>query len=192
MRSPVNWVVLGMVIERPSHGYEVHQRIVRRFPPEVLRPLPSHVYAALHVLERGGLIEPLPAAADESGAGARRQPKVRYRATPDGARAFRRWLGARLPDPGQRELVQRLALAAGMGRPGLLEELVDAYEDACARTAQALPMPGADGAPARSVEALVRRLTVAAQRAALEAQMSWLRYARREAALFERRQEADG
>lgn len=192
MRSPVNWAVLGMLIERPSYGYELHQRIVRRFPSEVLAPLPSHVYAALNLLERADLIEELPDEDADTGR-RRRQPKVHYRVTPAGARAFRNWLATQLrADPGQLELVQRLALAAGMGRPGLLEELVDAYEHACTQAAQALPMPGGDGGRARSPEALVRRLTVAAQRTALEGQMEWLRYARKEIESYVRGEETTG
>src|SRR5215207_3268286 len=184
MRSQVNWAVLGMLVERPSYGYELHQRIGRRFPVEVLDPLPSHVYAALDVMERSGFIEPLPDAEDEAPGvvrGRRRQPKIHYRATPDGARAFRGWMAAELrSDPGQIEFVRRVALASGMGRAGLMGELVDAYEDACAREAQALPLPGADGLAARSPDVLVQRLTVAARRTALEGQMAWLRYARKE------------
>lgn len=195
MRSQVNWAVLGMLIERPSYGYELHQRIARRFPADVLDPLPSHVYAALNVMERAGFIEPLPEDLDdapEAARGRRRQPKVHYRVTPEGARAFREWMAAELrSDPGQVEFFRRLALASGMGRNGLLDELVDTYEDACAREAQALPILGADGLPARSPDALVNRLTVAARRAALEGQMSWLRYARKEIEAFEHGEESD-
>lgn len=193
MRSQVNWAVLGMLVERPSYGYELHQRIARRFPANVLDPLPSHIYAALNVMERAGFIEPLPEdehEAPEAARGRRRQPKVHYRATPTGARAFRGWMAAKLrADPGQIEFVQRMALASGMGRAGLMDELVDAYEDACAREAQSLPLPGADGLPARSPDVLVHRLTVAARRAMLEGQMAWLRYARKEIEAFERGEE---
>lgn len=195
MRSPVNWAVLGLLLERPSYGYELHQRLARRFPADVLDPLLSHVYAALNVMERAGYIEPLPGADEDEWPGAaherRRQPKVHYRVTPEGARAFRVWLAAELrSDPGQVEFVRRVALAAGMGRVGLMNELVDAYEDACVREAQTLPLPGADGLPATSPDVLVRRLTVAARRAALEGQMAWLRYARKEIEAFEHGEES--
>jgi DNA-binding PadR family transcriptional regulator len=193
MRSQVNWAVLGMLVERPSYGYELHQRIARRFPAEVLDPQPSHVYAALDVMERSGFIEALPYADDETPARGRpRQPKIHYRVTPDGARALSGWMAEELrSDPGQIEFVRRVALASGMRRAGLMDELVDAYEDACAREAQALPLPGADGLAARSPDVLVQRLTVAARRTALEGQMAWLRYARKEIGAFERGEESD-
>jgi DNA-binding PadR family transcriptional regulator len=58
MRSAVNWAVLGLVIERPSYGYELFQRLERRYGG-VLDPPISQIYAALNALERASLIEPL-------------------------------------------------------------------------------------------------------------------------------------
>lgn len=193
MRSRVNWAVLGLLLERPSYGYELHQRLARRLPAELLDPTPSHVYAALNVLERRGFIEPLLHAEDEETTrdARRRQPKVHYRATAAGASAFRRWLAEQMrSDPEHAEFVQRVALVAGM-RVGRMHELVDAYEAACAREAQALQLTGADGMPARSPDALMQRLMIAARRATLDAHMSWLRYARKEIEAYERGGEAD-
>lgn len=196
MRSHVNWAVLGMLLERPSYGYELHRRMTRRIPADVLDPSQSHVYAALDVLERTGLIEPLEADEVQEAVGAsrggarRRQPKVHYRATAQGGAAFRSWLAEQMrSDPAHGELVRRLALAAGMRRVGLMHELVDAYEDACVREAHALPMASADGRPAQSADVLVERLTVNARRATLDAHMAWLTYARKEIEAFERGEE---
>lgn len=196
MRSQVNWAVLGLLLERPSYGYELHQRMARRFPAELLDPHRSHVYAALNVMLKAGFIEPIPPdevaeTAEAASASERRQPKVHYRVTAEGGRAFRTWLAEQLrSDPAHDDLVRRIALAAGMRRVGLIHDLVSIYEDACAGEAQTLPMPGVDGLPARSPEVLVRRLTVAARRMALEGQMAWLRYARREIEAYERGQGA--
>jgi DNA-binding PadR family transcriptional regulator len=192
MRSSVNWAVLGMLIERPSYGYELHQRLARRFPPEVLDPAPSHVYAALNTLEKRGFIEPLVVRVDDDSV-SQRQPKLRYRATALGGREFRGWLAEQLrTDPAHTEFVQRLALTSGMRRTAVVRELVDAYEDGCVDEAHALPLPSADGEPARSADALMERLTIGARRATLDAHMAWLRYARKEIAAFERWQEQDG
>jgi DNA-binding PadR family transcriptional regulator len=199
IRSQVNWTVLGLLLERPSYGYELHQRMARRIPAELLDPVPSHVYAALNVLERAGLIEPLSDAdpdgvvgAAASGGGRQRQPKVHYRATAEGGRAFRAWLAEQMrSDPAHGEFVRRLALAAGTRRVDLMHDLVDAYEAGCVREAQALPMAGADGLPARSPDALVDRLTVAARRTTLEAHHAWLQYARKEIDAFERGEKAE-
>ncbi len=196
IRSRVSWAVLGLLLERPSYGYEVHQRMARRFPAELLDPVPSHVYSALDVLERAGFVEALPVGDAEEATTAshgslrKRQPKVHYRVTADGAHAFRSWLAEQMrSDPEHGEFVQRLALAAGTRRLSLMHELVDEYEQACAREAQALPLAGADGLPAGSPDVLVRRLTVAARRTALEGQMAWIRYARKEIKAFERGEE---
>lgn len=192
MRSHVNWAVLGMLVERPSYGYEVYQRLGRRFPPELLQTTKQHVYSALNVLEREGWIEVLLEDEPEAFPPARglRQPKIPYRVTAEGSRALRAWLAAELrTDPAQADFVRRVALAAGMGRPGLMQAMVDAYEDGCAREAHVLPLLRVDGVPARSPEVLVRRLTVAARRAAIEAQMAWVRYARKEIEAFEHRRD---
>lgn len=195
MRSQVNWAVLGLLLERPSYGYELHQRMARRFPAELLDPHRSHVYAALNVMLKAGFIEPIPPdqiaeTAEASSASERRQPKVHYRVTAEGGRAFRTWLAEQLrADPAHDELVHRIALAAGARRIGLMHDLLSAYEAMCADEAQMLPMPGVDGLPARSPEVLIRRLMVMARRIALEGQMAWLRYARREIEAYERGQE---
>lgn len=194
MRSRVNWTVLGLLLERPSYGYELYQRIGRRFPADVLDPYPGHVYHALDVLFRSGLIEEIgdpeadcAAATAPRPLGRRRQPRIHYRVTAEGAREFRMWLAREMrTDRAHDEFIGQLAIAAGMGRAELLQDLLGAYEDACASEAQALPMAGADGRHARSPDALVRRLSVAARRAALEAQMGWLRYARKEIQAFQR------
>lgn len=200
MTSRVNWTVLGLLLERPSYGYELYQRMARRFPPELLDPVPSHVYAALDVLERNALIEQLDPSEVEEGTGSvpggarlQRQPRVHYRATAGGARAFRSWFAEQmLADREHAEFLQRLALAAGMERARLLQELVDAYEEACVREGQTLPLTGGDGLPAQSPDALVRRLTVQARRTALEGHMAFLQYARKEIEAYQRGRESSG
>src|SRR6185312_11203573 len=135
MRSAVNWAVLGLVIERPSYGYELFQRLERRYGG-VLDPPISQIYAALNALERAELIEPLPLherdRALEEGLrpAAKRQPKVHYRATASGARAFREWVAEQMrDDPRHVELLRRIAgtAAAGVDRVGTMRALVDAY-----------------------------------------------------------------
>jgi len=124
--------VLGLVIERPSYGYELSRRLVERLG-ELLPVSRSHVYGALDALQRGGLIEPLPAAADT-----RRQPKVHYRATPAGRRAFEEWVVAALDDHARRaRLLGAIAALDQLGDSGAVAELVADYERAWARFAPA-------------------------------------------------------
>jgi DNA-binding PadR family transcriptional regulator len=187
--------VLGLVIERPSYGYELFQRLERRYTG-VLDPPISQIYAALNALERAALIEPLPAGepGDEADAGARlpakRQPKVHYRATASGARAFRAWVAEQMrDDPQHVELLRRIAGAAatGIDRTGTMRELVDAYERACVEEASQLPLPPARSGttPAVAGGELVERLVLAARRGLLDAHFAWIAYARKEIEAFE-------
>jgi len=194
MRSAVNWAVLGLVIERPSYGYELFQRLERRYGG-VLDPPISQIYAALNALERAALIEPLPE--EETGAeaeerpAARRQPKVHYRATASGARAFREWVAEQMRgDPKHVELLRRIAgaAAAGVDRTGTMRALVDAYERACVEEAAQLPLPPIRSGvtPAVAAGELVERLVLAARRGLLDAHFAWIAYARKEIEAFER------
>lgn len=183
MKSAVNWAVLGLVIERPSYGYELFQRLERRYSG-VLDPPISQIYAALTVLERAELIEPYALAVDDDPA-LRRQPKVHYRATAGGARAFREWIAEQMrDDPQHVELLRRIAgaAAASYESVGVMRDLVDAYERACVAEASALPLPPPRTAdtPAAATGELVERLVLAARRGLLDAHFAWIDYARKE------------
>lgn len=124
MRSTVDVVVLGLLLEQPSYGYELCKRFERRFDG-LVRVSRSHVYSALNSLQRDGLIEPLPV--DDA---SERQPKVRYRPTTVGADAFRGEVAAQLDDTVRRSrLIGQLA-AIGVGRRGEVLALVDGHEHA--------------------------------------------------------------
>src|SRR5580658_10158919 len=84
LRSQVACAVLGLVIEKPSHGYEIGQRFERRFGG-FLRVGRSSIYAALGSLMEAELIEKM---ATTSSTGVSRGAKAgaAYRATADGAR----------------------------------------------------------------------------------------------------------
>jgi DNA-binding PadR family transcriptional regulator len=196
IRSAVNWAVLGLVIERPSYGYELFHRLGRRYEG-VLAPPISQIYAALDALERAALIEPLPeeqlasiALEEPARPRARRQPKVHYRATASGARAFRAWIAERMrDDPQHVELLRRLAAAAGAGfeQIGVMHELVDHYERCCVEEASRMPLARArNGAPAAAGGELLERLMLAARRGLLDAQFAWIDYARKEIDAFAR------
>lgn len=200
IRSTVNWAVLGLLIERPSYGYELYQRLERRYG-SVLSPQISQIYAALTALERSKLIEPLPhdgarAGGDgRNGSGrgaAQRQPKVHYRATPAGARAFRRWVAEGMRrDPLHGELLQRAAGAAaapGVDCVAAMRDLVDTFERACIEEDhRLLRAPNhAQDEPAANGDELVERLVLAARRSMLDAHFAWIEYARKEIAAFAR------
>lgn len=177
MRSTVNWAVLGLVIEKPSYGYELSQRFERRFG-ELLRVGTSHIYAALNSLEKEGLIEPLPS---EHGM-RRRQPKIHYRATAAGARAYRGWLGERMRDDSQRvELLGRL-LSTGVLDVAAMLALVERYERECLEEASriSIPRPDEPRCEGQAAHTLAERLIAEERRLALHGQLMWVEYARRE------------
>src|SRR5450755_3254873 len=78
MQSAVHWALLGLVIERPSYGYELAHRFEHAYAGMLHLSGISYVYTALDTLQRRGLIEEI------AGTRAGRQPKPRYRATSDG------------------------------------------------------------------------------------------------------------
>jgi DNA-binding PadR family transcriptional regulator len=183
VRSRVNWAVLGLVIERPSYGYELSQRFERRFG-DVLDVQRSHIYAALNALQQELMIEPLPLPPD---AHLQRQPKIHYRATAKGASAFRAWLSGQLrEDPSQTALLERL-VATGVGRTQVMLEILDRYEHACFEEAGKLPLTDRGATAGESCpngDELMRRLVIEARRYALESQLMWLEYARKEIRAF--------
>lgn len=95
MRSTVNWAVLGLVIERPSYGFELWTRFERLAGDVLPVASESHIYAALNALKGRGFIEE----ADWPGAVERdtsRQPKLRYRVTAEGQEAYEVWMMAQV------------------------------------------------------------------------------------------------
>jgi DNA-binding PadR family transcriptional regulator len=126
VRSTVNAGVLSLVIEKPSYGGEIGRRFERRYEG-LLSSGAQHIYKALEDLERQGLIERIELdEPDWPG-----QPTSGYRATKEGAQAYRSWLRTPIPASAQtrREVMIRLAST----RPEDLEtaeRLLDVYEHA--------------------------------------------------------------
>ncbi len=136
-RSAVGWLVLALLIERPSHGYELSQRYDERFGSFAALSVPR-VYAALDRLREAGMIEPMPL---ETGKSVPKQHLMRrsYRATATGAASYRNWVAERMHDDPQRpQLLARIASAGWLGLDGVLD-VIDRYERACVEELQALP-----------------------------------------------------
>lgn len=177
--------MLGLVIEKPSYGYELLQRLRARYGELLEVSSPSHVYAALDRLQRERLIvhhdpsrDPEPVDDDAPS----RQPKVNYRATAEGAVVYRQWLAERLRDDEERiELIGRM-IAVGARSLDALGDLIDRYDAECVAASQRMPL--ADRAAAEAgVEPdrdFVQRLVVEERRFVLEAQLRWIDYAREE------------
>jgi DNA-binding PadR family transcriptional regulator len=179
LRSQVACAVLGLVIEKPSHGYEIGQRFENRFGA-FLSAGRSSIYAALGSLMEQGLIEKM---AGRSTTGVRRGAKAGapYRATARGARAYRGWLAERVRnDPQRVEMLGRMTLA-GVHSVEAAVDFIASYERECVREAQELARPGRSLVlDAGEVSSVVERLLVEERRRMIDAQLAWITYARAE------------
>jgi DNA-binding PadR family transcriptional regulator len=179
LRSLLACAVLGLVIEKPSHGYEIGQRFERRFGA-FLTVGRSSIYAALGTLMEAALIEKM-AARSTTGVSRGAKAGACYRATPHGARAYRAWLVERLrSDPQRVEMLGRMMLA-GVRSVDAALDFIARYERECIREAQELA-PSSSGAASGddAVSDLVERLLIEERRRMIDAQLAWINYARAE------------
>jgi DNA-binding PadR family transcriptional regulator len=183
MRSPVNWALLGLVIERPSYGYELAQRFDTAYGDVLNVSSASHIYTALNALQARSLIEQMPSVRALQ-PDAARQPKPHYRATELGVRSYRDRLVVQMREDRSRSQLLVRQLAALMREPEAALDVLDRYEQACLEEASRVPMYKAqDSADASG---LVSRLTSEENRLAADARLAWVQYARREFAVLAR------
>lgn len=117
-RLSTKHAVLGLMIDRPSYGYNLQQQIAERLG--FLGLAESAVYKTLERLEVDGWVEEV--GEKQAGRTRRGAPRVLYRATPAGVDSFKRWMAstsdrALLRD----ELQTKLALSDPDDLPRLLE-----------------------------------------------------------------------
>lgn len=167
MRSPVNWAVLGLMIERPSYGYEILQRFERNYGGLLKLSSPSQIYTALDSLMDRGMIE----ATTET---ASRQPKLHYRATDEGVRLYQEHLVSQAEEERKRSSMFARELAALAPEAALT--VLDDYEQMC--LSQATRSRPGNGASEQSLT-LADRLVAEEERLAMEAKLPWIEFARR-------------
>ncbi|MGA2162991.1 MAG: PadR family transcriptional regulator [Solirubrobacteraceae bacterium] len=178
MRSPVYWALLGLVIERPSYGYELIARFERVYGDILSISGDSQIYNALNVLEGRSLIGGTLVASPVS-SGTDRQPKRHYRATDLGREGYRAQLVEQMRE--SRRHSQRLArqLAVFARRPQMALDVIDGIEEVCLEEAIRAPIPSpSPRSAAGSGSALVDRLAGEESRLAMEATLPWIEYAR--------------
>jgi DNA-binding PadR family transcriptional regulator len=176
-RSPAAWLVLALVIEQPSHGYEISQRYQRHFGSFLPTSVPR-VYGALERLKDAGLIEPI---ALKSAQPPPKQHLMRrsYRATRSGVRAYQRWVAERMRDDPQRpQLLGRITSTGLLGIDAVLD-VIDQYQRECMEELQALPTGSAQVESGDStLEELTESLVIDQQRRELRARNDWAAHAR--------------
>jgi DNA-binding PadR family transcriptional regulator len=185
MRSPVNWALLGLVIERPSYGYELAQRFDTAYGDVLNVSSASHIYTALNALQARSLIEQIPSVRALQ-PDAARQPKPHYRATELGVRSYRDRLVAQMREDRSRSQLLVRQLAALIREPEAALEVLDRYEQACLEEASRTPMYRSEESTDASASGLVSRLTSEEHRLAADARLAWVQYARREFAVLAR------
>jgi DNA-binding PadR family transcriptional regulator len=173
MRSPINWALLGLLIQRPSYGYGLVQRFERSYGDTIELSSRSQIYTALDSLARRGLIEH----AQEVRAGdPLRQPKPQYRATETGICTYERWLIEQVGDDERRSRViaQHFATLPSEHALRLLERCEEVCLDAAGR------LPADEEHRSEHPGALAERLAGEEVRLRAGAIVTWIEYARSE------------
>lgn len=174
MRSPVNWGLLGLVIERPSYAYNLAQRFERRYGDVLTLSNIGHVYTALGVLGERGLVQEIP------GTRSGRQPKPRYRATPLGSSEYRAWLVGQAEEDRHRRQLFMLALGALAGDREAALDTLGGYERTWLAEGMSTPIARDAGEPVDRVTALLGRLIDEDNRLVVGARLEWIEYARQQ------------
>jgi DNA-binding PadR family transcriptional regulator len=174
MRSPVNWALLGLIVERPTYAYDLAQRFERRFGEVLTLSNIGHAYTALGALGERGLVEEIP------GTRAGRQPKPRYRATPLGLEEYRAWLVAQAGEARRHHQLFVLALGALAGERSEALAVLSRYEQAWLMEGMRTPIGRDPDTPVDRVSALLGRLIEEDNRLSVGARLEWIEYARQQ------------
>jgi DNA-binding PadR family transcriptional regulator len=169
--SPLKGAILGLVIERPGHGYDLGARLGARLGPSWAID-PKRLYRMLDQLERAGLIS----GAVESDPENPRQQRTVYSATELAPEALRMWLETLAPrEPTRVEIQAKVAAARAQDAPQLLQALRQ-YERECL---ELLRQSSGPPLPVRSWMGLVMDIVRDASDAQLRAEVEWAKRTRR-------------
>jgi DNA-binding PadR family transcriptional regulator len=172
MKSPVNWALLGLIIERESYAYELARRFESTYGDALPLSSTSHIYTALGVLESRALVEPVP------GTHAGRQPKPSYRATPSGVEGYADWLVGYVREDQRRQVLFVLGLSALAGTQNWLVEILDRYEQAWLAQGNETPLFKMNGGPDSPGTQLVDRILSEATDLSVAGRLSWIKHVR--------------
>ncbi len=176
--SPVNAAVLALVIEQPTHTYDVARRFEDRFAG-LLDVGDARVYQAMERLTAQGLVEQLPLSSAER----RRpsKPKCRNRATAEGARTHREWLAESMRDDPMRTQLRQRLLSLTVHDTTAVLDVISRYERACTTQIAAAPVPPEDAEASTAEEimdSLRDRLFAELDRVMMQACLEWVAFGR--------------
>ena len=168
--SPLKGALLGLLLQRPGHGYDLANRLDRRLGP-AWQITAKDLYRMLEQLERAGLVSSRRVSSDGP-TGSRRV----YSPTERAEAALTEWMRANTRmAPLRAEFQAKIAVARAGDAPRLLAAL-DAYERECfalfTASSQEVPL-------VRSFAAIAVHLSRASARLHLRAELEWIVLARR-------------
>jgi DNA-binding PadR family transcriptional regulator len=172
MKSPVNWALLGLIIERESYAYELARRFESTYGDALPLSSTSHIYTALSVLESRSLVEPVP------GTRVGRQPKPSYRATAHGIEGYADWLVGYVREDRRRQVLFVLGLSALASNPNWVAEVLDRYERAWLEHEHGGTQFQVDGVPDSPSGELIARILSEESELTVAAKLSWIRQIR--------------
>lgn len=179
LKSQVACAVLGLLIEKPTYGYDVWRRYGLRFG-KFLPVGKTVIYSTLSQFETTGLVEKMGGRRSRGVPGGAK-PGPSYRVTVRGARAYKRRVTERIQDgPHRGEISGQMVLAGIAGIEAALEFL-DRYEEECLLELQR--MEPASNEPLQEMSEIsraVERLNAEAHRREIDARLKWIAYARAE------------
>lgn len=176
IRSPPAWALLGLVIERPSYGYELVQRFQRTYGETLVLSSASRIYRLLELLRSHSLIEQYRVDAQESAL--TRQPKPHFRATEQGVCAYQEWLVGHIAEERRRSWLFARQLA--MLEPEAALEVIERFERENLEEAGEMAEARDEDPPAEGTRGVVERLAEEDERLGLGVRLSWTEYARSE------------
>lgn len=169
--------VLGLVIERPGHGYDLARRLRERFGSSGFAP--TGVYSALDQLSAESLVRATGSLA--GGTAERAAPRTIYEATDRGRERFDRWIRSNTSLAHVRdELNMKFVLSRPQDVPALIEQASAQERDCMARLEELkrLAGRGARRSGALPWPEVAELLVRDAEFRQLQARIEWLQRAR--------------
>lgn len=172
MKSPVNWALLGLIIERESYAYDLARRYKNMYGHVMALSSTSHIYTALSALQTRSFVEQIP------GVRPMRQPKPSYRATAEGIQSYGEWLVGYVREDRRRQVLFVLGLSALAANPNWVAEILDRYEQAWQAHGDDPELFNLDGVLDGPGAELVAGILSEENDLTIAAKLSWVRFVR--------------
>lgn len=166
--SPLKGALLGLLAQRPGHGYDLRNRLERRLGPAWQIDLRT-LYRQLEALEEAGL-----ASSERSSSPDR--ARIVYTATPAAEGALVEWMGADTPLDPLRATLQAKIVVAGPAHVPILLRALEKYEEQCFAMLRAYE---GDPPPLETLLGIGIFLAHEAALAHIKAELTWTDTARR-------------